>query len=110
MRMPCLPSSQSIGPAHSSKSARSVKEHERLGIRCEGMGLNLVSSSAEVKAYDSRPFSSGSASNVPMQPRRDLLPDRDTVFHVTNMGYDSVTDRREAYVGVVSLIDVALVN
>ena len=47
---------------------------------------------------------------MPIQPRNDLCPDLEVVFHVTNIGYDSVTDRREAHVGAISLIDVVLVN
>lgn len=109
--MPCLPNSQSIGPAHSSKSANSVREHESLGRRSAGIGENRVSSNADVRAYVSRPFSSGNGSNVPMHPRNDLCPDLESVFHVTNIGYDSVTDSREAYVGgAISSTDVVLVS
>jgi hypothetical protein len=37
---------------------------------------------------------------VPIQPLRDLCPDLESVFQVTNKGNDSVADNREAYDGV----------
>lgn len=106
-----MPRSQANGPSHASKSARRVREHDRLGTICCGIGEKRVSSYADVRAYVSRPFSSGRGSNVPMQPRNDLCPDLEIVFHVTNIGYDSVTESREAYDGgAISLIDVVLVS
>ena len=38
IRIPCLPSSQSMGPSHSSKSASRVNEHERPGTSFMSMG------------------------------------------------------------------------
>lgn len=45
---------------------------------------------------------------MPIQPRSDLCPDRETVFQVTNKGYDSVIDTRDAYEGREPTLDVAL--
>lgn len=51
------------------------------------MGLNRVSSNAEVRAYVDRPVAKGKESKVPMQPRSDLCPEvRETMFQVTNIG------------------------
>ncbi len=72
----------------------------------DGMGENRVSSKADVRAYVCRPLSSGRPSKVPIQPRRDLCPDLEIVFHVTNNGYDSVTDSLEAYVGLTLMLAI----
>lgn len=106
MRSPCVPSDQSMASEHGSKSASSVSEQESAGSSEDGMGEKRVSSNAEVSAYVCKPLSSGSPSNVPMQPRRDLWPDLDMVFHVTNNGNDSVTDSLDAYDGLAVLLDI----
>ena len=85
---------------HGAKSASNVSEHDKAGSSDAEMGEKRVSSKAEVRAYVCRPLSSGSPSKVPMHPRSDLCPDLEIVFHVTNNGYDSVTDSLEAYVGL----------
>lgn len=71
-----------------SKSVSSVTETSSEGSsRCE-MGENRWSSSADVSAYELSPVASGSASKVPMQPRRECSWVRgDTVFQVTKRGY-----------------------
>lgn len=40
----------------------------------------------DVRAYDFKPDESSCASKVPIQPRNDLCPLRDRVFHVTKRG------------------------
>lgn len=45
-----MPSVQSIASADGSKSANNVRLQERLGKSVSGIGENLVSSSAEVRA------------------------------------------------------------
>ena len=95
-----------MASAEGSKSANSVKLHDKLDISDCGIGENLVSSNADVRAYVDRPVDRGSASNVPIQPRRLLLPERETVFHVTNNGYVDVSKSRDAYVGFVDATEV----
>ena len=79
-----------------SKSASNVNEHESAGSSEAGIGEKRVSSKAAVRAYVDSPEARGRASNVPMQPRRDLWPDLEIVFHVTKRGNESVTESREA--------------
>lgn len=74
-------------------------EHDKLGTSEAGMGEKRVSSNADVNAYVFKPVESGKASNVPMQPRKDLCPERETMFQVTNMGYVSLIESRDAYEG-----------
>lgn len=81
-----MPRVQSIASSVGSKSARSVRLHDRLGRSVGGIGAKRVSSKAEVRAYVDRPVARGRASKVPMQPRKLLLPDRETVFQVTKRG------------------------
>lgn len=47
---------------------------------------------------------------MPIQPRSDLCPDLECAFQVTNIGYDSVTDKREAYVEPELVADESLVS
>jgi len=90
MRIPCVPSSQSMASSQSSKSVSSVTATSRDGSSLFVMGSNRVSWIADVIAYDESPSSSSNASNVPMHPRSDVCPVRaETAFHVTKSG-DSV--------------------
>jgi hypothetical protein len=95
-----------MASSQGSKSASNVREQESDGTREEGIGEKRVSSKADVSAYVCNPVVSGSGSNVPIQPRNDLWPERESVFQVTNSGYDSLTDSREAYVGAIFILDI----
>lgn len=83
-------------------------KQESPGNNEDGIGENRVSSKAEFKAYVERPDARGSASNVPMHPRSDLWPERESVFQVTKRGYVSVTESRDAYDGWDEATEVAL--
>lgn len=74
-----------------------------------------MSSKAAVNEYCERPRCKGSGSKVPMQPRKDLWPEREITLQVTNIGYEAVTETVEAYeerrsgvegTGVVACVDV----
>ena len=115
MRRPWRPRVQSSASSQSSKSVRRVTETSSEASSDSRTGLKRLSCSAEVSAYDAMPSSRSWSSKVPMQPRSERWPSRETVFQVTKSG-DSVrvgsaasgSELTEEVAGVEAASDIVL--